>query len=116
MTLSIDRATRDRASTPPGAAPGTAGPGKLIIGLRIFTAVATAAGIALGVADLASSGSVHLVIPCVGSFVFAGLAANNLVHHHLLADRQEFYRRGQLDGWMKGWRGQEPGTDDPLIH
>jgi hypothetical protein len=116
MTISIDRAARERASMPPAAEPKpSAGPRGLIIGLRIFVAVATAAGIALGVADLASDGHTHLVLPCVGSFILAGLAVNNLVHHYLLADRQEFYRRGQLDGWVKCYRGQAPDSDDPLV-
>lgn len=46
--------------------------------------------------------------------VVSAIAGNVLVWDRLMADRQEFYRRGQLDGWMRGWRGQEPEGCDPL--
>lgn len=135
MTISIDRATRERASMPPMPNPepmaeggNRAGrPNHLILAVRIFAGAAAAAGVALGAVDLAADGGVHLVVPAVGCLLLAGLAAAVLVlqailtdlHadlHAELADRQEFYRRGQLDGWMKGWRGTEPDVDDPLFH
>jgi hypothetical protein len=47
--------------------------------------------------------------------MLAGMASVVLCVHAMLADRQEYYRRGQLDGWMRGWRGQEPDVDDPLL-
>jgi len=34
----------------------------------------------------------------------------------LMADRREFYQRGQLDGWYRGYRMQSPEIDDPLLH
>lgn len=117
MTISIDRATRERAKVPPSDHhKALADPrDRLICGVRIFAAVTTAAGIALGIWDLAGDGSVHLVMPSVGCFVLAGQATTILLVHSLLASHQEFYRRGQLDGWMKGWRGQQPDVDDPLL-
>jgi hypothetical protein len=47
--------------------------------------------------------------------VLAAVAAGVLTVNALLADRQEFYRRGQLEGWHRGWNGQLPETDDPLL-
>jgi hypothetical protein len=115
MTQSIDRATREKAASPPVSESVTGDRTRLILGIRVFAAGALVAGIGLGVADLASEGHVHLVIPSATCFVLAALAATILIVNSLLADRQEFYRRGQLDGWMRGWRGQEPETDDPLL-
>jgi hypothetical protein len=99
----------------------------MLPGLRLVTAIFCAAGIALGVADLASHGGVHLVIPSATCFMLAGLAATILMvqallaefhagFHATFADRQEFYRRGMLAGWQQGWNGQPPELDDPLMH
>jgi hypothetical protein len=88
----------------------------MILAVRVFLGAALAAGIGMGVGDVAGSGHVHLVAPAAVCFMLSGLAATILIVHAMLADRQEFYRRGQLDGWMRGWRGQEPEVDDPLIH
>jgi hypothetical protein len=116
MTISIDRATRERAKVPPSNHKPLAAPrDRLICGVRIFAAIAVAAGVALGAWDLAGDGGVHLIMPSVGCFVLASQATTILIVHSLLASHQEFYRRGQLDGWMKGWRGQQPDVDDPLL-
>lgn len=115
MTQSIDRATREKAATPPGSEPVTPEPRTMIAAVAGVAALTAIAGVALGVADLAGHGNVHLVVPAMTCFVLAGLSSAVLAIHHMLADRQEFYRRGQLDGWMKGWRGQEPDVDDPLL-
>ena len=116
VTSSIDARTRARATNPPPSEPVTGDRARLIFGIRLFTAAGLAAGLGLGVADVASHGGVHLVIPSATCFMLSGLSATILIVHALLADRQEFYRRGQLDGWMRGWRGQEPEIDDPLLH
>lgn len=47
--------------------------------------------------------------------LLAGMGGTVLCLRRFLADRQEFYQRGQLDGWMRGWRGQEPEVFDPLM-
>ena len=57
----------------------------------------------------------HLTIAACAWFVMTGIGAGLLVTQSMVADRTEFYRRGQLDGWMRGWRGQEPDVDDPLL-
>jgi hypothetical protein len=115
MTLSIDRETRAKAAAPAGSEPVTREPHAMITAVACVAAVTVIAGVALGVADLAGHGGIHLVMPAMTCFVLAGLSSAVLVIHTMLADRQEFYRRGQLDGWMRGWRGQEPDVDDPLL-
>jgi hypothetical protein len=116
MTMSIDRATRGKGAMPPGTHPDPKGPRRLIIGVRFFAGIAAAAGVGFTAFDVAGGVHVHLVAPAVVSLVFAGQASIVLIVHYLLADRCEFYRRGHLDGWVKCYRGQEPDTDDPLIH
>ena len=115
MTTSIDRATRDRAKLPSAQQRPTVGRCRLLIGVRIFAAVTAAAGVGLGVADLTMGRSVTLIAAAVTCVLLAALAGTVLVLDALLADRQEFYRRGQLDGWMRSWHGQPPEMDDPLL-
>lgn len=116
MTQSISRRTRERAIRGRGAEPVTAGRDRTIIGVRLFTAVALTAGIGLGVTDLAGHGQIHLVGASLTCFILAGISAALLILLMTLADAGEFYRQGQLNGWMRGWRGQEPEVDDPLLH
>jgi hypothetical protein len=117
VTISIDDQQRQRASQSPADHPGRGWPRHEVIvwGARGFAVLTTLAGAILAVADLAGDASVHLIAPAATSFMLAGMASVVLCVHAMLADRQEYYRRGQLDGWMRGWRGQEPDVDDPLL-
>lgn len=116
MTTSIDHDTQDLEAPRASRAQGRSRrPGALITAVRCFTVAAALAGTGLTVADLAGDGAVHLVAAAATSFLLSGMAGGVWIVHAMLADRQEFYRRGQLDGWMKGWRGQPPDVDDPLL-
>lgn len=116
MTISIGEDRRQRA-TEPARGPGHDRPRHELVvwGARAFAILASIGGVAMAVADLAGDGHVHLIMPALTSFMLAGLAAVVLCVHAMLADRQEHYRRGQLDGWYRGYRMQEPDLDDPLL-
>lgn len=116
MTIEIGEDRKQRALHPPvAAAEAATGPGTIIWGARAFAVLAAMTGVAMSVADLAGDGTVHLVMPALTSFLVAGQSTVILCVHAMIAERGDFYRRGQLDGWMRGWRGQEPHTDDPLL-
>jgi len=84
---------------------------------------AIAAGILAGVSGITLA-TVEAVTPeylylnawAATCFILCGLAVAVLCIESMLATREEFYRRGELAGWMKGWRGLPPDTDDPLLH
>lgn len=115
MTLSIDADTQPDTPMPPRPEPVPIGHGPLVIGVRIFTAMATATAIALGFVDLASDGSVHLVVPAMTCVVLAGIGGAILVIDALLGSRRQWYLHGELNGWMRSWHGQPPEADDPLL-
>lgn len=113
MTLSISAERRERARQPRSDdSPNRSK--HLLRSIQIFT-IATAL---IGVAGLtvafcledwraAVAGGTSVVLAAFGGFVWC--------LHGMLADRREFYRRGHVEGWYRGWNGQEPNADDPLI-
>lgn len=117
MTIEIQRERQQRALRPDrDDSPGQpAGPRRIRTAIRFSTAVAGPGGIVLAAVDLASAADMRLLIAGVALVIVAALGAAVLCIDALLTDRGEFYRRGQLDGWMKGWRGQEPDAEDPLL-
>lgn len=115
MTQSIERTTRERARRTPDAEPVIAKRPKLIVGVWCFTVGMTVLAVALTVAQLTVVDSVHLAIYAATCAVLAAIGGAVLSFRAMLAGRQEFYRRGHLDGWMRGWRGQEPEVDDPIL-
>lgn len=118
MTQSIHREAPHGASASPAPAaePVVRSCRPLITGIRCFVAGMLTAGICAAVWACTTHGrSTHLVIIAGSCFCLAGMGGAVLALQALLADRQEFYRRGQLDGWMRGWRGQEPDAGDPLL-
>lgn len=116
MSQSITRGSRERALAGASSEPVVLHRGRLINGIRIFTAVMLLAGFSMAVWSLAEgSASLHLALGGATFFVLAGMGGVVLSLQAILAERQEFYRRGHLDGWMRGWRGQEPGGDDPIL-
>lgn len=115
MTQSISRESRTRVLQEPIAETTERRRDWQVIGVRIFTGLAVLAGVGLTVADLASSGRTHLIIPAATCFIVAAIGAAVLVLLAQIADRQEFYRRGQLEGWYRGYRMLLPEVDDPLL-
>lgn len=115
MTASIDKEQRQQATVPPRQpADRSTAISLLIRGVKTFavtTAVAGAASLgvafALGEWRTALAGSTLVILSVVASSVW--------IVNALLADREDFYRRGQADGWYRGWRGQVPTVDDPLL-
>lgn len=114
MTQSIDRSTRERAVQAPVPETVTRRHRPLTIGVGCFTVVATTGGTICGVATLTGA-SWRIAIMGATLLMLAGLGAVVLCVQNMIADRQDFYRRGHLDGWMRGWRGQEPGGEDPTF-
>lgn len=114
MTLSIDRDTRQRALTKAAAGPDMIGRMRLVAGIRWFTVTTSGAAVGCLVACF-THGGVHIMIAAATLCVVSSISGALWCGHALLADRLDFYQRGQLDGWIRGWRGQEPEVDDPLI-
>lgn len=115
MSQSIDAATRTRSMMP---APQTITKPRrhVLTGVRLFTAAAVLTGVVLAAVEITSGAhDLYRVSAAVTSLFFGGLAGTVLCLRSMLASRQDFYRRGQLDGWMRGWRGQEPEVDDPIL-
>ncbi len=113
MSTEIDIERRQRALQP-STQDNTPRPGRLVQAVRLLVCVTATAGVGCLVAAFcldewrtALAGSTLLVISAIAGAVW--------VINGLLAERNRFYQRGFLDGWMRGWRGQEPSTDDPLL-
>lgn len=87
---------------------------RLIIGVTVFGVVAGLGGLVLAGLDIVLADA-HLAVYAAACFVLAGLASALLVLKAMLADCQEFYQRGQLDGWYRGYRMQPPDVDNPLL-
>lgn len=113
MSLHIGEERRLRALQPPEKSEDGQRPDWTIRAVAL-----TAAGTALGgIGCLAAAFALReWRTALAGStlMIVAAIAGAVLVLNRLLADRQKFYQRGQLDGWMRGWRGQEPSSEDPL--
>jgi len=67
--------------------------------------------IALGI----TQPNIHTTIAAATAVILAVAGGSLLVAESMLASRQEFYQRGQLDGWIKGWSGQPTDVTDPLL-
>jgi hypothetical protein len=115
MTRSIDAGTRARALTPPGPEPIAIGHGPLITGVRIFSVVSVVVSIGFFSAAVAYD-NWRWALAAATVLNFAVMGGVVLAIDAMFNGRREFYQRGQLDGWMRGWRGQEPEVDDPLLH
>ena len=114
MSLSIGEDRRLRALQPPETTENDQHRPHWLIRAVTLTSAGTAllgmgliaAAFALEEWRTALAGSTLLII--------SALAGTVLAMNWLMADRQEFYRRGHLDGWHLGWRGLPPGSGDPL--
>lgn len=115
MTIDIDADRRARALAADTTQGDRAAAPRWMLGVRLAGIAATMGGFVLVGLSIGNPRAVHLAVYAVGAFIFAGFAGGLLVVNAIFADRAEFYRRGHLDGWMRGWRGQQPETDDPLL-
>jgi hypothetical protein len=95
------------------AAPEPPGRSHIITGVRICTGVTAATGVASAAVDVASDGGLPALIVSCTAFVIAAIGSSLLVFNAILPTCQEYYRRGHLEGWIRGWRGQPPENDGP---
>lgn len=66
------------------------------------------------IAAVAGEG-IHCVIGAATFAVLGLLGGVVIAIDMLMADRRDFYQRGQLEGWYRGYRMQSPEVDDPLL-
>lgn len=102
MSQSIDAVTRGRARTP-GSHPASK-PGRPLLNIWAFTAVATTTGVVLAATELTSDshslpGTAAAAI-CLAIGGITGCAA--LLIKSAIPSEQEFYRRGFIEGWLRG--------------
>lgn len=117
MTIEIDKERKGRALNPPAEAGAHAvdSRGRLITGIWTGIGVAVAGGLALtGMVLVTTDKPAPYLAYSIVCYMAAAVGLGLIGVDRLLAEREEFYRRGQLEGWMRGWRGQEPEADDPL--
>jgi hypothetical protein len=90
-------------------------PRRLIRMIQVFVIVSALAGASFLTAGLVL-GEWHGAVVGSTLLIVSAVAAAVLAVNALLADREAFFCLGELDGWMRGWRGQEPrGADDPPL-
>ncbi|MET0423610.1 MAG: hypothetical protein ABW046_07040 [Actinoplanes sp.] len=82
--------------------------------MKIFTGTAGAGWVATMMLAFVNGGWREALAAATLS-IFAVVGGAVLCVHAVIASRLEFYKRGHLDGWMRGWRGQEPQGEDPLF-
>lgn len=113
MSLHIGAERRLRAMKPPEMSED-AQPHTFIRLLALFACTTAFAGVVL----LSVGFPIHeWRLALLGStlLVIASAAGVVLGVHLVLADRQEYFRRGELVGWMRGWRGEGPESGDSLL-
>jgi hypothetical protein len=115
MTIEIDEARRQRALHPEVAQRAPSRRCTLVMGIWIAMLLNLVAALALMGLDLAAPRGLRFSMFGATFLLIAAICGGLICFNAMLADRQEYYRRGQLDGWMRGWRGQEPEVDDPLL-
>lgn len=113
MTQSIDLAHVRTASL------NTEEQGEAVRHRRALTAVKVlsvlaAAGslVCLGGCLMSEEFSLHFIAGSATLAVLSSIGGSLLVLHALLTSRQDYYQRGVVDGWMRGWRGLPPEVDD----
>lgn len=111
--MSIDRTTiRSSRSTAPRAI--TEQRSRIISWVRGYTGInLAAAAIQGGLAAAGDEYDVYLMVGGVGCLVMASLGWGLLCLKRMLSHREEYYRQGQLDGWIRGWNGQPPEVTAP---
>lgn len=115
MTRSIERDTVRRAREKEYAqlVSSRRGP-RAITAAKIATGVAVVACAAFGsAAAVSASHHVQLLVGAATCAVLSAIGGAVLAMNTVLANRRDYYRQGQLDGWIRGWRGQPPEADVP---
>ena len=116
MTQSIDRTTREKALRPPEVvAASTRKTSPLTIATWAFTVTMSLLCVALAAIQLATVHDLYLAIYAATCGVMASIGGAVLAIKAMFVGDAEHYRRGHLDGWMRGWRGQEPEIHDPFL-
>lgn len=112
MTLSTDPDTQaPSAATPPRS--GDA-PLRLMRWVMAHTILAGAGAVGCLAISLIT-GDWHAALAGATLLILSTQGGAVLMINAMVCDRQEFYRRGQLDGWYRGYRMQVPEVDDPLF-
>jgi hypothetical protein len=114
VTQSIDARTRAKATTPPESESDIISRSRLVVGVRVFTGATTTAGLGM-LLHVFTYTDWRSGLAAATFFILAVLGGSILTIDALLAERREFYQRGQLDGWMQCLHGQPPEVDDPLL-
>lgn len=115
MTTSIEQHLHDAVPAPDGS-PIRPGRDRLIAGTWAVFGCGLTGGVALLAVDITRHDDIRFAIYAMLLLAVAALAGAVLAIANMFAGREEFYRRGHLIGWMRGWNGQEPLRDDPLLH
>jgi hypothetical protein len=114
MTTSIGRDLQHHPSPPPEPADQPAPRRGLLRGIQAATGVAVVICGAFTTMAVTHEDLKYTVAACAW-FTVSAIGAALLAGHAMLADRQDFYRRGQVDGWHRGYRMELPDVDDPLF-
>lgn len=69
----------------------------------------------LGAALVTDSHDLLLLGSANTFIILAAIGGALLVIRRMLSTRQDYYRAGQLDGWMRGWNGQPPENHTPGV-
>lgn len=118
MSTSISNEQRLRAIHAEGGLEGSAkrsGRRSMVHWVTAVAILAGVSGVTLATIELATPRYLHLNAYSAACFILSGLAGAVLCMEWMLSDRQTYYQRGELSGWLKGWRGLPPDTDDPLL-
>lgn len=116
MTTIIEPDQRHEAVPTPEGSPIRTDRDRLVVGTWAVLGCGITGGAALLAVDITRHDDIRFAIFSTLLLAIAAMAAMVLAIERMLASREQFYRRGHLMGWMRGWNGQEPLKDDPLLH
>lgn len=114
MTQSIElaqvRATGANAATPAEAVRHR----RALAAVKVLSPLAATGSLVCFISSLTSEKfGFHLIAASATLVILGGIGGALLVLQALLTSRQAYYRRGMLDGWMRGWNGQPPEANVP---
>lgn len=116
MTVSIDPATMTGDTEPPSdPAPSRPDRERQLVRVLWVVSATTTIGAAGCLAIACFESEWRFALTGSTLLVLAWITGATLCVHAMLKSRREFYRRGHLDGWMRGWRGEGPYNGDPLL-
>lgn len=107
MTLSTDLPVHHDNERTQFAAAGPRETVRLLRAVQATTAAATLGAVAcLAIAFELSEWRIALAASTLA--IVAAISGATLCVQAMLRSRIDAYRRGHLDGWMRGWHGHEP--------